>query len=44
MYRVLYLLACLGLVGVAAISHFGFVDGMGILAGVYLLMPYHPKA
>lgn len=28
----------------AAIHHFGWIDGLGIGAALYTLLPYHPRA
>lgn len=30
--------------GIAAVHHFGFWDGLGIAAGLYVLMPWHPRS
>jgi hypothetical protein len=35
-------LVLLVLVAVASVHHFGWLDGFGILAVVYLLMPFQP--
>jgi len=38
--RTLIQLISLAVVSTAAINHFGGLNGLGILAAVYLLMPY----
>lgn len=34
------LLICYGIIGYAAIHHFGWVDGLAIVAVVHILEPY----
>lgn len=38
--KLLFDLGLLSIVGAAGISHFGVLEGLGIAAAVYMLMPY----
>lgn len=40
MLQVVINMGLLVLVGVAAVSHFGWLSGLGVLGAIYLLMPF----